>query len=310
MKYDVFISYSRKDTAIADKICAAFDRAGITYFIDRQGIGGAYEFPEVLANAILDSKLFLYLASENAYKSKFTNSEITFAFNEKEKNSILPYIIDSSMLPVAQRFIFSAINRRNMKEHPIETVLVPDLLDLLGRPRQAQQKPGGSIGAGEVFDDAKDAKVDIILEDTGLGKLQVLKIIKDTMQPIRELSLAEAKAICDNVPSVIATMPRREASIIQAKIEEYGATVRLRPANAINLYDVVLEKNGMAKLAIVKEINEILGLGLVEAKSLADNVPSVITKSVSFAYALEVKSRIERIGGTVSIQGQNGRIVK
>ena len=153
MKYDVFISYSRKDTAIADKICYAFDRAGITYFIDRQGIGGAYEFPEVLANAILDSKLFLYLASENAYKSKFTNSEITFAFNEKEKNSILPYIIDSSMLPVAQRFIFSAINRRNMKEHPIETVLVPDLLDLLGRPRQAQQKPGGSIGAGEVFDD-------------------------------------------------------------------------------------------------------------------------------------------------------------
>ena len=60
----------------------------------------------------------------------------------------------------------------------------------------------------------------------------------------------------------------------------------------------------------MKEINEILGLGLVEAKSLADNVPSVITKSVSFAYALEVKSRIERIGGTVSIQGQNGRIVK
>lgn len=309
MKYDVFISYSRKDTAIADKICYAFDRAGITYFIDRQGIGGAYEFPEVLANAILDSKLFLYLASENAYKSKFTNSEITFAFNEKEKNSILPYIIDSSILPVAQRFIFSAINRRNMKEHPIETVLVPDLLDLLGRPRQAQQKPGGTIGAGEAFDD-KDAMLDIILEDAGWRKLQVWKVIRDTMQPIRELSLGDVKAICDNVPSVIATMPRREASIIQAKIEEYGATVRLRPANAINLYDVVLEKNGMAKLAIVKEIYTILGLGLAEAKSLADNVPSVIAKSVSFAYALDIKSRIERIGGTVSIQGQNGRIVK
>lgn len=31
-KYDVFISYSRKDTKIADIICEAFDKAGITYF--------------------------------------------------------------------------------------------------------------------------------------------------------------------------------------------------------------------------------------------------------------------------------------
>lgn len=309
MKYDVFISYSRKDTAIADKICYAFDRAGITYFIDRQGIGGAYEFPEVLANAILDSKLFLYLASENAYKSKFTNSEITFAFNEKEKNSILPYIIDSSTLPVAQRFIFSAINRRNMKEHPIETVLVPDLLRLIGKLGQSPMKPEDTIGAGDEFDD-KDVMFDIILEDAGRRKPQVWKIIRDTMQPIRELSLYDAKTICDNVPSVIATMPRREASIVQAKIEEYGATVRLKPTNVINLYDVVLENVGMTKLAVVKGIKEILGLGLVEAKSLADNVPSVIAKSVSFAYALDVKSRIERLGGTVSIKGENERIVK
>lgn len=306
MKYDVFISYSRKDTAIADKICYAFDRAGITYFIDRQGIGGAYEFPEVLANAILDSKLFLYLASENAYKSKFTNSEITFAFNEKEKNSILPYIIDSSILPVAQRFIFSAINRRNMKEHPIETVLVPDLLCLLGKHRQSPQKPK------EIFDASKisvgdEIKFDIILQDAGKGKLQVCKIIKDTFK----LSLSEAKAICDNVPSVIAvSIPKREALIIQSRIEECGATVRLRSTNGINLYDVVLVNNGLAKLAIVKKIYEILGIGLAEAKSLADNVPSVIKKSVSFSYALNVKNRIERIGGTVNIYDQNGQRIK
>ena len=44
MAYDVFISYSRKDTAIADKICKALDKAGITYFIDRKGINGGMEF--------------------------------------------------------------------------------------------------------------------------------------------------------------------------------------------------------------------------------------------------------------------------
>ena len=38
MQYDVFISYSRKDTAVADRICQAFDAVDISYFIDRQGI--------------------------------------------------------------------------------------------------------------------------------------------------------------------------------------------------------------------------------------------------------------------------------
>ena len=38
MNYDVFISYSRKDTIIADRICEAFDKVGISYFIDRKCI--------------------------------------------------------------------------------------------------------------------------------------------------------------------------------------------------------------------------------------------------------------------------------
>ena len=133
MAYDVFISYSRKDTAIADKICKTFDSVGITYFIDRQGIGGGFEFPEVIANAILESKIVLYLASENSYKSKFTNSELTFAFNEKPKNSILPYIIDGSNMPSALRFVFSSINWRTKETHPIETDLLKDILLLLGK---------------------------------------------------------------------------------------------------------------------------------------------------------------------------------
>lgn len=111
-KYDVFISYSRLDTKIADRICEAFDAAGITYFIDRQGLSAGMEFPKVLADAIENSKLFLFLASQNSYKSKFTDSEITYAFNIKEKGNIIPYIIDGSTLPKHLQFVFSSINWR------------------------------------------------------------------------------------------------------------------------------------------------------------------------------------------------------
>ena len=140
MAHEVFISYSRKDMAVADRICKAFDEAGITYFIDRQGIGGGFEFPEVLANAIIECKVVLYLASHNSYASKFTNAELTFAFNEKSKNSVLPYIIDGSSMPPALRLVFAGVNWRNIKDHPIETTLVADILRMLGREAK-QPKP-------------------------------------------------------------------------------------------------------------------------------------------------------------------------
>lgn len=133
MNYDIFISYSRKDTEIANRICKAFDQAGITYFIDRQGIGGGMEFPTVLAEAILNCKLMLFLASKNSYNSKFTNSEVTFAFNKKPAGSIIPYIIDDSTLPPSLEFTFSSINIRTIQEHPIETTLINDICLLLNK---------------------------------------------------------------------------------------------------------------------------------------------------------------------------------
>ncbi len=137
MEKDVFISYSRRDSVVADRICRALDRAGISYFIDRQGIAGGMEFPEVLANAIVGCKIFLFVASRNSYQSDYTNNEITFAFNRKRR--MLPYIIDGSALPIALEFTFARINRRTIEEHPIDTVLVDDLLDLLGRQKTTSQ---------------------------------------------------------------------------------------------------------------------------------------------------------------------------
>jgi len=159
MKYDVFISYSRKDTPIADQICAAFDRAGISYFIDRQGIGGGFEFPVVLAEAILESQVILFLASEHSYDSKFTNAELTFAFNEKPKNSILPYIIDGSTMPPALRFVFASINWRTIDNQPIEPVLVNDILGLLGKPQNVVPSAPAPVNSQTKAEAEPQAKV-------------------------------------------------------------------------------------------------------------------------------------------------------
>lgn len=139
-KYDVFISYSRKDASIADKITAAFDNAGITYFIDREGISGGMEFPAVIAKAIRESHIFLFLASKNSYESRFTQSEIVYAFNKKQKQNIIPYIIDGSKMPDELEFTFSAINWRRIEEHPIDTTLVDDIFLKIGKNRKPSEE--------------------------------------------------------------------------------------------------------------------------------------------------------------------------
>lgn len=139
MNYDIFISYSRKDMEIADRICRALDAEGVSYFIDRQGIRAATEFPDVIADAIKGCRKMLFLASKNSYKSKFTKREIYFAFNEKNEGDILPYCIDDAPMPDSLKFVFSTTNYRTMVDHPIETTLVDDILSMLGRERRSEE---------------------------------------------------------------------------------------------------------------------------------------------------------------------------
>ena len=132
MPKEIFISYSRKDTATADRICQALDQAGITYFIDRQGISGGAGFTNVLAEEITKSQIILFIASQNAYQSTFTNKEITFAVNRHKH--ILPYIIDGSDLPPHLDLLLSDLNWRTIQSHPIQPTLISDILTLLNRP--------------------------------------------------------------------------------------------------------------------------------------------------------------------------------
>ena len=118
---------------MADRICDAFDRNGITYFIDRKGISAGIEFPEVLAEAIEASSLFLFLGSTHSYASRYALNEVAYAFNEMPKNSVVPYLIDDAPLPKNLKFLFSGVNIRNLREHPVEEILTKDILDLLNK---------------------------------------------------------------------------------------------------------------------------------------------------------------------------------
>ena len=131
MIHQVFISYSRRDTKTVDKICKTFDDNGITYFIDRTGISGGLEFPEIIVKAIEECEVFLFIGSQHSYSSRYVSNEVTYAYNVKGHNSIIPYLIDNTPLPGSLQFIFGNVNYRKIKEHPIDTVLLQDIKALL-----------------------------------------------------------------------------------------------------------------------------------------------------------------------------------
>ena len=229
MKYEVFISYSRKDTAVAKQICDAFDSAGISYFIDKQGIGGGFEFPVVIAEAIIECKVVLFLASRNSYDSKFTNAELTFAFNEKPKNSILPYIIDGSTMPPALRFVFSSINWRTIESHPIETTLVDDILTLIGRSRQAvpvvpTPVPAKTYKIGDYYNDG--VREGVVFEVTADGCHGKIVSKKQSMSPLEWSSNENEQS------RLIGTDSRTDGAANMAKIKTVSDWQNKYPALA------------------------------------------------------------------------------
>ena len=67
-------------------------------------------------------------------------------------------------------------------------------------------------------------------------------------------------------------------------------------------FDVILTAAGGAKLAVVKLVKELTGLGLKEAKGLVDEAPSAIKEAVSKDEAEGIKSSLEEAGAEVEIK--------
>ena len=67
-------------------------------------------------------------------------------------------------------------------------------------------------------------------------------------------------------------------------------------------FDLVLTGFGDKKIAVIKEIRAITGLGLKEAKDLVEGVPSKVKEAVSKEDAEEAKKKLEEAGASAEIK--------
>lgn len=67
-------------------------------------------------------------------------------------------------------------------------------------------------------------------------------------------------------------------------------------------FDVILQSAGASKINVIKEVRGITGLGLKEAKELAETAGSKIKEGVSKEEAEEIKAKLEAAGATVEVK--------
>lgn len=67
-------------------------------------------------------------------------------------------------------------------------------------------------------------------------------------------------------------------------------------------FDVILKDAGANKLNVVKEVKNLLGLGLKEAKDLVDGAPSPLKNGVNKAEAESIKAALEGAGAVVEVK--------
>src|SRR5690625_6934471 len=66
-------------------------------------------------------------------------------------------------------------------------------------------------------------------------------------------------------------------------------------------FDVVLNSAGAAKLAVIKEVRQLLGIGLKDAKELVDGAPTTLKEAVNKDEAESLKAALEEAGAEVEL---------
>ena len=74
------------------------------------------------------------------------------------------------------------------------------------------------------------------------------------------------------------------------------------PAEEKTEFDVVLKAAGANKIAVIKEVRAITGLGLKDAKDMVDGAPKKVKEAVAKEEAEKIKAQLEKAGAQVEIK--------
>ena len=122
--------------------------------------------------------------------------------------------------------------------------------------------------------------------------------LKDFAEQLVSLTVKEVNELADILKDEYGIEPAAAAVAVAGPAAAGGGEA----AEEKSEFDVILTAAGGSKLAVVKLVKELTGLGLKEAKELVDNAPSPIKEGVAKDEAEGLKSSLEEAGAEVELK--------
>ena len=205
-KYDVFISYSRRDyvdesynvipgNAIAE-IQNVFDENGITYWFDKDGIYSGQEFIEIITGAIAESKMLIFISSKHSNESMWTAGEIFEALDGKK--AIIPVKIDNSQYNKKFKLLIRPLDYIDYQENPQNAL--KDLLRAINKVKEdiAQKQREEEKLRQEKEAEAKKEKIkeeiSVLAKDCQRLTLQQIDVVKQIFE--KQTYIGNTTKIC------------------------------------------------------------------------------------------------------------------
>lgn len=205
-KYDVFISYSRRDyvdenynvipgNAIAE-IQNVFDENGITYWFDKDGIYSGQEFIEIITGAIAESKMLIFISSKHSNESIWTAGEIFEALDGEK--AIIPVKIDNCQYNKKFKLLIRPLDYIDYQENPQNAL--KDLLRAINKVKEdiAQKQREEEKLRQEKEAEAKKEKIkeeiSVLAKDCQRLTLQQIDVVKQIFE--KQTYIGNTTKIC------------------------------------------------------------------------------------------------------------------
>ena len=120
----------------------------------------------------------------------------------------------------------------------------------------------------------------------------------EILEALKGMTLLEASELVKMIEEEFGVSAAAPAAVVAAG-PAAGAAAE---AEEKTEFDVVLEGFGDNKIAVIKAVREITGLGLKEAKEAVESAPKAIQEGVAKDKAEEIKAKLEEAGAAVTLK--------
>lgn len=119
---------------------------------------------------------------------------------------------------------------------------------------------------------------------------------EEIIEALKEMSLLEASELVKDIEETFGVSAAAPVAVAAAPAAGAAA------AEEKSEFDVVLEGFGDNKIAVIKVVREITGLGLKEAKDMVEGAPKAVKEGVAKDQAEELKAKLEEAGAAVTLK--------